>query len=652
MKRAHLLAVVLSSACSDPPTVTVDPPGAFLLDHVWSYEQTVTITNDGETLPLSTDRQALERLRYPDGDPPPTGDALTGTAVLFTGTRDVIARPPGFDDYEDFGTRYGVVDDALLRARVRESVWFGYEYAYDAVDGSLALSPESPAFDSAIQLLNDVTQRILTSGALDSVAKRISDALFEDPRVAQAIEDRLYLGIRGYLDTVPSREPQAVADAVAAVVVARLQESDVAGAVEEAIATRVERLTDLDPDATASEMAARIAERIAATLSSVRIASAVLPALQRLDEAPAAEVAATVAQGVYDAVRSVLSEERIVDYVETAWRELADAPTEDVSGVARVAARVIVEQWLNAETFSAAILPIAENIDATPVAGMAALADQVEAQLRISVDAVISRLPGLELTPNWGAIHAAVTAAFVAAKPANATRGAQAVADEVGQLLTDDYLSQARIQGAVESTLLALQDVPAETAASTIGGWLSGLVDHAGDSVVDDLSGRLETLLGELDAKQAAEEIGALAHRHVTQALSEDALYAATLPVVERATQIDPEAGAEWLARLLVDFDVLPSDAVEEAIPSALLPLVEELLPVDRDVLAEELIAGIVGSNVLQGVISPERVETVLRFVLYRAVLEDGLARNVVDRLEIHLRRRDALDGSSDGGLR
>jgi hypothetical protein len=179
----------------DPP-----PPettGGFLFDSPWQYQSTEFVTTGAESVPFPTDRALLASISYPNGDAPPTGDALYGSLILFGADRRVLMQPPGIDDYADFGTRFSIVDASNLRLKIDTGLWFSWSYHDDRASGVLLLDPEPNAGGAAVDFMSDALNRVLVSGAPDSAASKLTDALFADPRVNAAVADLLWSGING-----------------------------------------------------------------------------------------------------------------------------------------------------------------------------------------------------------------------------------------------------------------------------------------------------------------------------------------------------------------------------------------------------------------------------------------------------------------------
>ena len=635
-----LFLLPLGAACGTDSVVedTPDPPGAFLFDSDWEYVETRLVLGAGGSLPFPNDLGIIEKIRYPEGGAPPTGDALIGSEVIFDATGELLIKPPEFNDFESFGTKFRIVDEQIMRASIRKTIWFKYEYNFDATTGSLIINPEPAAASKVTGLLNDIYARILFSGKLDSAAAKITEALFEDPRVSDAIASFLYDGIRGKLEDIPQQDPEEIARLLAVAILDFLDGQDFAAALEPVIASRLEELTNLDADAVAKEMAANIATKVEAIFSEENIIAAILPKLEDIVARDPAEVASELAQIAFDLISTQLTEERLSKIVESAWREFVTLGQEDIEVVAAELATVISGNWLNAETLSARVLPKVQLIEATDSADIQALADAAVDDLMVLVDELNARIDGLELSPPWSLVRIAVRQAFAAAKDTIAVDGSQVVADNIGQMLEAQFFSYEAIEGATTQALLRLQEVEPADAGEILGAWLVALVDANADAIVDSLSARLEVLIENLDADEASAIIAGVLHTKVTERLDEASLYAALFPLIEKLTQIDPDAGAAFLVKLMQDANIIGSSIIEDKLTEAILAILEELLPLDKDALAERLVTLIVESSFVAE-IKPERVENILKFLLYRRVLERGQNLAAIDRLEIELRQ-------------
>ncbi len=644
------LALPATIACnSDERQTNLDAPGSFLFDHEWNYVETRVLLRDGATLPFPSDRKLLNKIRYPEGDVPPSGDALTGSDILFDLAGVVKVKLPDSNQFEDYGTRFRVVDERLMRASVRKSIWFKYEYDFDRNDGSLILAPEEKAAGALTGMLNNLYSKILFSGALDSTASKLTEILFEDPRVQDALEEYLYEGIRGRLEEIPEQDPEDVSRKLAQAIVQLLQEQDIEGIVEAALVQRLKELTDLDPESTAKEMASKIAKKIELAFSEERIIEVILPRLEEMKD-NAEAVAAGVSEVLYQALTSLLSEERISAIVESVWVEFADIAEVDIVAIAGELATVIVDNWLNPETLSNALLPFAQRIEATPVRDIPALAEEAIAELQRIVDGLNEKFPDLNLSPDWSEVSRVVTAAFVGAKGVIGADGAQDFADDLGILLADSIFSHEKIEGAATKALLALQEIDPAVAGQKIGTWLAELLSQKETEITQSLAARLEAMIDALDAKDAASTIAEIVHDKIVTRLDEEALYERLLPILEKLTQIDPEGAAAFLIDLLQDAELLskicapdkpPLPTCEDLLADYLQEILEDLLPLDKDAIAHRLVQLITESDLLTEILTEERVDKLIKFALYRRVLERAKNLNSIQRIELELQAAD-----------
>ncbi len=216
-----IVGAPLVLACDDTSAADEgSTPGGVLWDHEWTFQSTNVELRDGSTVPFPTDYALLERIRWGmggGGGAPPVGDVLEGARTIFEVDGRVLVQPDGFDEPAYFGTNYRVIDHELLRASVRKTIWFKYEYDFDPSSGTLLISPEEQAASVWMGFVLDIVQATLFSGALDSAAARVATFLFEDPRVKEALDQFVYDLVRGQLDRVPVSDPDDVTDWLIAV---------------------------------------------------------------------------------------------------------------------------------------------------------------------------------------------------------------------------------------------------------------------------------------------------------------------------------------------------------------------------------------------------------------------------------------------------
>lgn len=259
---AGILALGLAG-CTDEdltePTEVVDPAALFW-DHLWTFQGTYVELRDGTTVPYPTDFALLELIRYGQDGGPPASDVLEGAEVTFEIDGRVLVQPAGAEAPEYWYTDYRVVDDVLMRASIRKSIWFPYTYVFDEASHTLLIQPEEDAGGSVMDFVMEIVQRTLFSGALDSAAARITTFLFEDPRVIEAIDTFLFDLIHGALKDVPVQDP---AD-VTAWIIGVLREAGLVGegvpdaVLEAVIEPIVKELLPLDREGIAQALVDRL----------------------------------------------------------------------------------------------------------------------------------------------------------------------------------------------------------------------------------------------------------------------------------------------------------------------------------------------------------------------------------------------------------
>jgi hypothetical protein len=197
---ALVVAALGLPGCSDENSPPVpEAPGTFLLDHTWDYTATELVTDGAESVPF------------------PSSDVLAGSRVRFGADGRVLVLPPGFDEVQDFGARYTVTSDRVLRLQLARSLWFPYEYHFDGASGVLLLNPEPVAADVVIGFVSDVLTATVARGDVDARAATFSDELYRDARVSGAVEDFLGELVHGPASSAQAPEPESVAASLYAV---------------------------------------------------------------------------------------------------------------------------------------------------------------------------------------------------------------------------------------------------------------------------------------------------------------------------------------------------------------------------------------------------------------------------------------------------
>ena len=279
---AGLLALAPGLAgCTDEdasePTEVVDPAALFW-DHLWTFQGTYVELRDGTTVPYPTDFALLELIRYGQDGGPPASDVLEGAEVTFEIDGRVLVKPAGAEEAQYFFTDYRVVDDVLMRASIRKTIWFPYTYVFDEASRTLLIQPEEDAGGAVMDFVMEIVQRTLYSGALDSAAARITTFLFEDPRVADAIDGFLSDLIHGAIKDIPVQDPEDVT----AWIIGLLREAELVdpgvpdSVLEAVIGPIVEKILPLDREGIAQALVDKLLESDLVTAISPDRVQAVL----------------------------------------------------------------------------------------------------------------------------------------------------------------------------------------------------------------------------------------------------------------------------------------------------------------------------------------------------------------------------------------
>ena len=202
LKRLLAVVVLASGLCgcsdeSSPPAP--EAAGTFLLDHTWHYQATTLLTTGAESVPF------------------PSPDVLEGSLARFGADRRVLVEPAGTREFADFGARYSVMDESVLRLKLATGLWFPYEYHFDRASGVLLLNPEPVAGGVVVGFVSDVVTAILAKGEADGPAAAFADALYRDGRVAGAVEDFLWNTVHGARSGASPAEPDVAAGELYAV---------------------------------------------------------------------------------------------------------------------------------------------------------------------------------------------------------------------------------------------------------------------------------------------------------------------------------------------------------------------------------------------------------------------------------------------------
>ena len=124
----------------------------------------------------------------------------------------------------------------------------------------------------------------------------------------------------------------------------------------------------------------------------------------------------------------------------------------------------------------------------------------------------------------------------------------------------------------------------------------------------------------------------------VTDALSDDArVKAAVAAELAAVADDEPDVAVTWLHALLSPSGILDPSLAANTLTERLLPVVQALSGVAQAALADTLVSSILDANVVDPALTPDRVEKVIRFVLYREVLLTARNLAAVERVELEL---------------
>jgi hypothetical protein len=117
------------------------------------------------------------------------------------------------------------------------------------------------------------------------------------------------------------------------------------------------------------------------------------------------------------------------------------------------------------------------------------------------------------------------------------------------------------------------------------------------------------------------------------------AAVAQQLPAIETLADSDPQAAGRWLFELLAPSEIFEPGLGQAETVEGLVPVMEDLFPVEPAAFDEGLIDGVLDAGVTDPALADERIERVIRFALYRHVLETRQNLRTLEHVEIELER-------------
>jgi len=539
----------------------------------------------------------------------------------------------GQGDYNPLGT-YFLLSSTDLRIIVDTSSTMRFGYQYNEEKGIFKLQADQARHQAMVYTINQIISKAILSGELDDLAQGVVDKILGNEELAAAIEQVLFDLIHGKIDQV-TQNPEVTAETLARVIIEKLKTIDWETLLLEKLQELLEQLQVDDPEATASELASRMAQKIDAALLQSDLYGRILPILQSIEQETLPVLATKIAEEVFTLVSTVFSEENIYNKTYAVWNAFSRVDSSTVEGVSDTLSNVVVDQFMDADELTTALIPLLTLVDETPLRNLGALAQGIIDSVLVQLVAEINAsFPGLNLDPDWAQTKTVLKAVLTTIK---ASTG-ESVEESSGALAnTLIQLFDVILARGFETAIYKLQEIPSDQAAAVVAAWVSNLLDMAEGPLVSTIEDRLKEIFSKFDAERIAEQLSTLVYFTITELLSEENLYQLILPVLETLNAADMERIATTLLNWLTESEIVNESLDEDQLIAGLTVILQEILGnVEAGELADRLVAALKESDFIQG-IDGETLSKLLEFKLYQLLISVGSNNGAIESMEIEL---------------
>lgn len=486
--------------------------------------------------------------------------------------------------------------------------------------------------------VNKVIADAILSGKPNDIANAVVENILGNEQIQDTIQYLLYNVIHGKLDAI-AESPEEISQKLATLVLEKLKEVDWEALVYNKLMELLEQLKVDNPEQAAQQLATQIANKIETSITQSEIYDTILPILQKFEDETLPELVPNIAEALYVVIENAFSEENIYDKIYPIWTSFSEVDSSIVSSVADSLGTVITNHFFNAETIATSLEPFIVTLRSTSTVGIHSLVQEIIDDVLIPrVDTINANFPDLELDPDWDSIKPILTTALTAIKSSiddqTDAEAAMSLAEGIIDIM-DSVISQA-----VETSILYLQDIPADEASQVIAVWINNLVTTAEPQIVAFLTEKLNELTDLFHAEEVAEELSVIIHDKVLEIFGEDNIYNLILPVMERLSEINIEAAAEKIVGWLTDLGLIKNNVSEEEVLEALTDIISQLIGnINVDNTSQELVDLILQSEIVNK-IDGSVLKQLLEIKIYEFLIELGKDINGIEKVEISIVRK------------
>ncbi|MCV9386297.1 hypothetical protein [Reichenbachiella ulvae] len=550
--------------------------------------------------------------------------------VQFTSDRKIITGNSEIDILGDSVGTYFVFNERQIRITSAEALT--YRYHYDNRQKTLKLLLNDEDVQGLVDDLNEELIDKISGNTPGKIGDLVASLLFNNESIQKLINDVLVSAISGKLSFINRIDPEDAAMLLSKEIIEIIKGINWESELKTLLQLELEKINDIDAEALSEVISAEIADFINGKITIEGIYDLVFPYIEEIPS-NSDEVAKAISTLMVNLILEIFDEDFLKTKISESWVKFTELNSEKVGIVADTLTAIVENVWINQENVKAAVYPFIEKIEGTSILQMGQLADETVGAIKVIVDDLNLLFPDLNLTPDYESMQSIIKALFIAAKPTiGLAGGADQVANELSQLIIDDFLNSDNIKKAFTTGINFLQAIDAELAGSTIAGWIVSLEGEIAPVVIEYLSKILSPILDNINPELTAFKIARALKGFVTDNITKENLQALIQPVLQAITSVNAEAVATFLAKKILALDIIGETINEENINAILLPILVDVQQSNVEELAQNLITAIYQSGLFEDTITESRVSTIISLLIYKSAWDQvRIANNFQD---------------------
>jgi hypothetical protein len=642
---AILLLVVVPSifqSCEKPEDDiirAVRETNAILIDNEWKLTSFELITANEDIPPplLFTPSD----IKIPAGiydleDMVLDASDMANYIVNFTSEREIRTRGAEIDLLNETGIgSYFVLNDRRIRLKSEQSLVYHYIYNENSKEISFIATEED-----ARRLINKTNQKLIDAvikSTPSGIGDFLAELLFNNEALQGLINDVVVDAISGKLDFIYDLDPEETSELLAALIFEELRSIDWENFIYEAILGQLEEISNIDQEAVANLIAQEVAAFIDENFTTESIYNTIFPYINEIP-ANSEYISESIATLVSNIFLEIFTEANLQPIISSAWQSFVELSPDQVSVIADTLTGIVQEIYLNEENLSNIVLPFTQLIDNTPVFQLGQLAAQTTQEIENLVNIINSAFPELELDPDYESMENSIRLAYIAIKPVITIIGPEAAANQIAELLLNEFLTESLVQSLFVSAIEYLQNIDAETAGIVITQWLLGFQNEISEGLYNFVRDFLSPILDNLDPEGTSLLIAEAVRNFVIQNFNQENIFQLILPIIDQLVNLSAEEVAAYLAKLIINLDIIEDTITEEAIAGILSPVLESIQELEAETISQAIVNALVASNIFQDNITEERISLVISLLIYNSYWQNVRIANNFEEITIVLR--------------